>query len=202
MARTADHDSRRRQVADALLRTVAAHGVAGTKLVTVADEAGVSVGLVQSYFRSKTQLLRFAVESLLGRINDRLDGIEVRQPLRGTLQQLAETLLPLDDQRRDEAAVWLAFLPGTLTDPELKQLHDDAVDRQITGLVQGFAGAQKLGELPESLDPLQEALTLTAFVDGLANHMLTQPQHFGPAAGRRLTTAYFDRLFSHTKGET
>ena len=62
MARTADHEQRRRQVAHALLRSVGRQGLARTTLADVADEAGVSVGLVQSYFRTKSQLLRFGVE--------------------------------------------------------------------------------------------------------------------------------------------
>ncbi|MBE1460368.1 hypothetical protein H4W79_004582 [Nocardiopsis terrae] len=47
MPRTADHDERRRQVAEALLCT----GPAMTTFVDVADELGASVGPVQRHFR-------------------------------------------------------------------------------------------------------------------------------------------------------
>jgi AcrR family transcriptional regulator len=50
--------TRRAQIMDAGMAVVARQGVARTRLVDVADEAGVSVGMLQHYFRSREQLVR------------------------------------------------------------------------------------------------------------------------------------------------
>nr|WP_143181630.1 TetR family transcriptional regulator [Nocardiopsis sp. TSRI0078] len=65
MARTADHEQRRRQVAEALLRAVGEQGPARTTLADVADHAGVSIGLVQSY-RSYPRVLRTSGQRRIG----------------------------------------------------------------------------------------------------------------------------------------
>ncbi|MEV0381098.1 TetR family transcriptional regulator C-terminal domain-containing protein [Nonomuraea sp. NPDC050643] len=196
MTATADVDTRRRQVAEALLEVVAEQGLAGAKLVTVAERAGISVGLVQHHFRSKSQLLRFAVEHLCRRAEERIDEIRAVRPLRVALYRLAESLLPLDDERRNEAAVWASFLPLTLTDGDLAALHRGAVDHQLTGFERVVAAAQTLDELPDHLDAALEARQLTAFLDGLANYMLTCPDVYDAAASRHMLQTYLDRLFT------
>lgn len=179
----------------ALLRVVAEHGLAEAKLARVAEEAGTSVGLVQSYFRSKSELLRFAVEHLCRRADERVDQVKPIRPLRDAVRGLAETLLPLDEERRTEAAVWLAFLPVTLTDPALAELHRSAIDHQLAGIGRALAASQTLGELSRDVDVRREAMALTAFLDGLANHMLTRPEVYDARAARRMVRTYVDRLY-------
>src|SRR5688572_25805670 len=45
------------RIRDAAVRTLAENGVAATSLRAVAEEAGVSIGLVQHYFRNKAGLV-------------------------------------------------------------------------------------------------------------------------------------------------
>jgi AcrR family transcriptional regulator len=62
--RQADHEQRRRQIADALVRIAATRGVHNAGMREVAAEAGVSVRLIQYYFGTKEALLRFTMEYL------------------------------------------------------------------------------------------------------------------------------------------
>ncbi|GAA1076498.1 hypothetical protein GCM10009605_11570 [Nocardiopsis composta] len=182
-------------MADALLRTVARRGLARTTLVDVAEEAGVSVGLVQRYFRSKTDLLRFGVDHVYRRGADRLAGIELAPPLRDLMLKVTETLLPLDDDRRTELAVWLEFIAASLTDPEMARIHREATRKIVDGLADGLRGAQERGELRADLDPRAEAAALTAFVDGLTLHHLATGEEFEAEAVRAALAGYIDRLF-------
>jgi AcrR family transcriptional regulator len=59
-----DHEERRRQIADALLRTAATRGLHATGMREVAAEAGVSLRLVQYYFGTKEELLLAAMQHL------------------------------------------------------------------------------------------------------------------------------------------
>ena len=64
MPKRVDHEERRRQIADALLRTAATRGLHATGMREVAAEAGVSLRLVQYYFGTKEELLLFAMQQL------------------------------------------------------------------------------------------------------------------------------------------
>ena len=57
-------DKRRRQLMEATLRSLEAHGLAKTTLATVAAEAGLSQGVAVFYYKSKTGLLAAALEDL------------------------------------------------------------------------------------------------------------------------------------------
>jgi AcrR family transcriptional regulator len=196
MARTADHEQRRRQVAEALLRTVAERGLARTTLADVAEEAGVSVGLVQRYFRSKRDLLVFGVEYMYARSEERIRSALDAPPIRDLLFRLGErALLPLDEERRLELVVWLDFLPATLTDPDLARLHKRTTADLLDALTGVMAEARRLGELPEDRDPRAEAAAYVAFVDGLTLHHLVTTEEFGAESVLAALASYLDRLF-------
>ncbi|OLT26048.1 TetR family transcriptional regulator [Nocardiopsis sp. CNR-923] len=194
MARTADHGARRRQVAEALMRTVAERGLARTTLADVADEAGVSVGLVQRYFRAKSDLLRFGVEHMYRRAGERFQAVDMSGAFHDRVYRFAETLLPLDDERRVELTVWLEFLPATLTDPEMARLHQDTTRALVDAITHGFEDAVRDGDLPEGTDPRGEATRLVAFVDGLTLHHLVTTREFPEEEIRASLRAYLDRL--------
>lgn len=199
MPRTADHDERKRQVAEALLRTVARKGLAKTTLVDVADELGASVGLVQRYFRSKSALLRFGIEHMYRRGEERFLEVDLVPPLRDLLQRLALTLLPLDEERRLELNVWLEFLPTTITDPEMAELHAHATGGVVDMFERVFTAGGKAGELIEGLEPGREARALYALVNGLTVHQLTSSDLFDDAGAEAMLRRHIDRLFGVTE---
>ncbi|MEE2049163.1 TetR/AcrR family transcriptional regulator [Nocardiopsis tropica] len=199
MARTADHDERRRQVARALLRSVGRRGLARTTLADVADEAGVSVGLVQSYFRTKSQLLRFGVEYMYKQGEARLVALAAGEgpaTVREWVLLAAQTLLPLDDERRLELTVWLEFLPATLADAEMSRLHRATTRQLVDAFEQAFGEGLRAGELPSGTDARAEAAALVAFVDGLTVHHLVTGGDFAEAPVLASLTTYVDRLFT------
>ncbi|MFL1377558.1 MULTISPECIES: TetR/AcrR family transcriptional regulator [unclassified Nocardiopsis] len=200
MARTADHEQRRRQVAEALMAVVGERGLARTTLADVADHAGVSIGLVQRYFRSKAQLLRFGVEHMYHRAEQRLQeistGPEPVASVRDWLDRATETLLPLDDERVRELTVWLEFLPAALADPEMLRMHRDATLALADALTEALEIAVREGELPADRDPRAEAVALIACVDGLTLHHLVTAEPFTAEAVRAALTTHLDRLFT------
>ncbi len=197
MARKADHEQRRRQVAESLLRTVATRGLARTTLADVAEEAGVSVGLVQRYFRSKSDLLRFGAEYLYERAEERITEVELVPPARTALYRIMETLLPLDDERRRELAVWLEFVPATLTNPEMSQIHRDTTRRLVDGIAAGIADARANDEVSPRTDARTEAASLVAFVDGLTMHHLATTDIFDVDLIRDALSRYINQLTNH-----
>ncbi|MFH8371148.1 TetR/AcrR family transcriptional regulator [Streptomyces sp. NPDC018031] len=195
MTRHADADTRRAQIADALLSTVAERGLARTALADVAATAGVSVGLVQRYFRTKGDLLRFGVEWIYGRARERVRQVEITPPVRGIVVRIMETFLPLDDEREKELKVWLSFLHASLTDPEMAATHKAATRDLNDGLVEALSGAQRAAELADDIDVAREAAALIAFVDGLSLHHVATGEGYDADELRAALVRYVDRLF-------
>jgi len=67
-----DHQVRRLQLLDALWRITRRDGWDAISLRKVAAEAGVSMGMVQHYFTTKDEMLRFAVEMMEEDVRQRI----------------------------------------------------------------------------------------------------------------------------------
>ncbi|OLF17197.1 TetR/AcrR family transcriptional regulator [Actinophytocola xanthii] len=182
MPRTADHDARRRQVADALLRVIVRGGLAEASLSAVAEEAGVSVGLIQRYFTTKAELLNFAFNHLLDRTYERLLAVRPVDDTTETTYLMLEALLPLDEERFTEAVVWVAFLADTLPSPTARKPHVSAMLRMHRALVS--AGMSTV-----------EAVMLTSVLDGLILDMVASPELVTPELARACLRRAVDQAF-------
>jgi len=118
-----DHEQRRRQIADALLRTAAARGLHAAGMREVAAEAGVSLRLVQYYFGTKEELLLFAMQHLAARFGARAaarfkeaSGSGGPASPRDVIAAILAEALPADDDRRTFYVVYTAYLALSLTD--------------------------------------------------------------------------------------
>src|SRR5215831_8721377 len=124
--RRVDHEERRRQIADALLRTAATRGLHATGMREVAAEAGVPLRLVQYYFGTKEELLLAAMQHLAVRFSDRvlariqrMKKTEGPASPRDVIAAILTEALPADDERRTFTLVSTAYLALSLTDPAL-----------------------------------------------------------------------------------
>ncbi|MFC7743149.1 TetR/AcrR family transcriptional regulator [Nocardiopsis composta] len=72
MPKRVDHRARRALIADALIRVAAERGLEAVSLRHVAAEAGVSAGMVQHYFRTKDEMMAFAVGAVAENVEARL----------------------------------------------------------------------------------------------------------------------------------
>src|SRR5438270_831520 len=99
MPKRVDHEQRKRQITDAVVRITVKGGLASASFREVAAEAGVSVRLIQYYFGSKDQLLlvtqqhvaQRATARMVGRVGDA--GNSPREILRSVLT----SFIPTDD---------------------------------------------------------------------------------------------------------
>ncbi|GAA1550951.1 TetR/AcrR family transcriptional regulator [Kribbella hippodromi] len=168
MPRRVDHRERRELLADALMRLAATHGLQGVSLRQVAGEAGVSTGMVQHYFRTKDEMMTFALSMAGSRIRARSEAAAAsgtpRELVRGVLLQI----LPLDDTRRLESHVGLAFLAYAAVKPAIREgLRADADE------LRGFIARQLRAAGAGNLDPDLAAIGLMALVDGLGMQLLS-----------------------------
>ncbi|MFD4249997.1 TetR/AcrR family transcriptional regulator [Amycolatopsis thermoflava] len=189
MPKRVDHEQRRQLIADAVRRIAADRGLEAVSLGEVAAEAGISKGLVQHYFPSRDDMLRYATRTLRDRVGDRMRTAQAELP---GLRAALIALLPLDDESRTEALVANAFVVRALKDPEIAERFRlghaqlrDAISAMITA-------AQADGDLHADLDPTREADLLLALVAGLGDAVLLG--HRTPAEVISLVDHHLSRL--------
>jgi AcrR family transcriptional regulator len=176
MPKEVDHPARRRELADAACRVIARNGLAATTLADVAEESGWSIGSIRHYYPNKDEL----VASALWRVGERVDS-RIRSRTAGgmTLNDLhiaATELLPLDEERREEAVVHLAFMAQAAVVPALAYKAEGAAQRLQEPLAARIAYAAAAGELPAHIDAENEAMRLRLLLDGLRLQLVTTPQ--------------------------
>ncbi|MFJ8945052.1 TetR/AcrR family transcriptional regulator [Streptomyces sp. NPDC102395] len=183
MPKQVDYESRRRRIAEAVCLLVDEHGPEGVTMRDVAARAEVSLGAVQRCFRSKEEMLLFAVDHVGERITER-----VRERLSSSPAQSAATALGhaateialLRRQHRAEARVWLAFVAqAAVSEPLAAKLRTsyealhDLLCRLIMEALSSEAGESgSAGGDAATLDPQREARALLALADGLTSHVL------------------------------
>ncbi|WP_422774110.1 TetR/AcrR family transcriptional regulator [Plantactinospora sp. WMMC1484] len=198
MPRKVDHEQRRRRIAEAVWVIVALRGMAAVSLRDVAAEAGISLGQVQHYFKTKDQVLRYAGQRLV-----ELAGEELRRSLaarpeppspRGTIRAVAEQTVPATPERRAGAAVWYAFVTRAVTAPELAALIRDAWAGTHALITEALRAAQRAGQLDHRLDPALSAATLQTVIDGLVPQVLVG--HRSPTDALAVVDHHLDLVFS------
>lgn len=165
----------------------------------IARELNASTGLVQTYFRSKDELLLFAAQHLgdllRARVATALEATpdaDIKERLLRAMSAVAGT----GDERATEGGIWLSFLARAAFHPGLRDIHS-AGAAEIRGHCRyAFEVAQRLGQIPGSADPEAEAFALAAFADGLAVQRAVEPGLFTDEQVRDLLRGYLDRVFT------
>ncbi|MGH8930601.1 MAG: TetR/AcrR family transcriptional regulator [Egibacteraceae bacterium] len=197
MPKRVDHHARRALIADALLRIAVDRGLESVSLRHVAAEAGVSSGMVQHYFRTKDEMMAFALDVVSENARARLaaaaaDLGESASP-GALLRALLVQLLPLDEPRRVEGRVALAFLAYAAVKPAAAAALRQDSARLREFVADRVRAAQATGEAPAAIDPTHAASVLLALVEGLGLQLLGE--QYTPEIALALFDAHLSTLF-------
>src|ERR1700723_3682110 len=148
-------DTRRRQLVEVTIDSLAELGYVGTTLAQIAARAGVSPGLVAHYFDDKDGLLDAAFRSLARRV-----GTQVRARLRlvatprGRIQAVIDANLAPEEFDQRTGSAWLAFWGQVLHAEVLKRVQNVYQRRTLSNLCHAL----------KQLVPPQEARSLAAMI--------------------------------------
>lgn len=177
---------------DALWRITRREGWDAISLRNVAAEAGVSMGMVQHYFTTKDQMLRFAVEMMAEDTKQRIGQrvAELPQPIapRQLVQTVLTEMIPDAGRRPDEAegaGVWVRRFE-LAPDPN-SPLHNGYDE------VKGMISQQILLVRAGKADAERDADALIALLDGLIYNIVTG--HQSPDLARAIMRAQLDYVF-------
>ena len=194
MPKLVDHDVRRRELVDATWRVVHRGGVGQATVRAVAAEAGCSPGSLRHYFPAQAELIAFAMEVVSERVRERITALEPHGEVGAAVEQLLEQVLPLDDERRTEMEVWLAFSARAQADAALRAQRDE-MHQALHAFVRGCVDAlSEAGLLRGGLTPELEVDRLHALIDGLALHGIADPVTMSPDRTREVLRCHLASL--------
>lgn len=201
MPKLVDHDARRGELVDALLRIASTRGLQAVSMREVAAEAGVSLRVVQYYGVDKRTLMAAGLAELRARLDrrvrERAAAIGTGLPPRTGLEVVLGSILPTDAGSRADQLAWTAYYAAGLTDAEARAelgaeglRGPDGLENWLTGVL---SRAREAGRLAADRDPRIEVVSLLALTNGLTSSVLGGQRDVDDALA---VLAYrLDRLF-------
>ncbi|AWT26556.1 MULTISPECIES: TetR/AcrR family transcriptional regulator [Corynebacterium] len=162
MPKRVDHDLRRHEIIGSVWRLIADEGIDAVTTRRIAEVTGYSNGLLRYYFPGKdsviTEAYRYVVEA-----TDIRAALSTTERGMAGLRTLAEEIMPLDDVRRAEARVALAFWQRALNHGDEADLFSRSFGSWREFLRLRLTEAVEDGEIPPDTDTtaaLDELLTI------------------------------------------
>ncbi|MCG5211643.1 TetR family transcriptional regulator C-terminal domain-containing protein [Streptosporangium soli] len=194
MPKLIDRTRRREELAEAAWRVILRDGVGHVSVRSVAAEAGVSTGSLRHVFNTQSELLIFAMQLVLTRVQKRVAALSPLPTIRATVEAVAREMLPLDAERRAEMEIFLALLTAANAEECLRPLRAEAHQALRDACRWMIDRLHQAGSLMPGRDPELEAQRLHALLDGLAAHLLYEPLSAGTGWATRVLTAHLDSL--------
>ena len=165
MPKIVDHDQRRLELVDATWRIIARLGIEGATMREIAEEAGFANGALKPYFPTKDLLLTSAFGHVFNRTNQRIAHVTSGLTGIAALRAFCAEVLPLDEERVNEARIVIPFWQKALNDAEMAALHSESMNQWHNTITAHAAAARAAGEIAA---PIGDA----AVADHLLNMML------------------------------
>ncbi len=180
---------RNQEILDAAARVITERGLAETRISDVAEQAGVSPGLILYYFDSKDRLLSealtYANDQFFLRMSREIRRIpSAKEQLRRLVDLSVPGYLP-EFGKLDEWALWMEVWVRALRDPQMakdREILDQRWRQSIADIVRAGQAAGEFG--PGDADEL--ALLLASLMDGLAIQVIMNDSQVSPERMHRL----------------
>jgi AcrR family transcriptional regulator len=147
-----DHDERRLELVDATWRIIARSGLEGATMREIALEAGFANGALKPYFPTKDTLLEFAFGHVFNRTNQRIAMVTEGKAGLPALRAFSMEVLPLDEERINEARIVIPFWQKAINDPQKAALHQQSMDEWLTTIKRYLAEARDSGDVSAAVD--------------------------------------------------
>jgi AcrR family transcriptional regulator len=167
--------ARRQQILDAARTCFLRDGFHATSMQDVIGEAGLSVGAVYRYFKSKDDLVRAIAESVIGGADEVFAEIAAQEPPVPLLDALDRALVYVDRQSENGTLrIALQVWAESLRDPELAEFVSATYNRFRSRFVQLAEQARRTGDLPADTDTDAAGAVLFGMIPGFVlQHILT-----------------------------
>ena len=163
---------RHQEILDAAARVITGRGLAETRISDIAEQAGVSPGLILYYFESKDRLLSEALTFANDQFYLRTSREIRRLPSAvDQLRRLVDLSVPgylPEYGRLDEWALWIEVWVRALRDPDMAKDREVLDERWRSQIADVIRAGKDSGEFTTTDDTDELAIRLGCLIDGLA----------------------------------
>lgn len=165
MVQRVDPDTRREQIADAVIEEIDAHGLRSVTLARIAARTGLAIGSIRHYFGDNLrEVMRFTLGILIQRIVRRDVGLSEDPAAR--IMDAIVFAAPTSEQERKENTALVEYRVMARTDPELAA---DIAASSLAGAEAIHALLRKVADISIDEEALRrEALLLFTLVEGFS----------------------------------
>lgn len=186
-----NHEAIRLRVVDSVRELIVEGGLGSITIRNVARKLGYSTAIVQHYFSNKHEMMLFVHER-----TNQIAGVHVEAALRdgpNLLRPLIEAYLPLDEERRVNWLVWIAFWGMAVANSEFSHVQRDGVLDARAVFQKQLAALQAAGLIDAAICPAEAARDMLALVLGVALQAAFDPLDWPAARQRRTLEEYCSR---------
>ncbi|SDM27199.1 TetR/AcrR family transcriptional regulator [Sediminibacillus halophilus] len=193
MPKKVNHEQRRNKIAEAAWRVILENGMEGASVRKIAEKAGLSLGALRYYFSNQEELILYAMRLVKDRAAERIEQIIHRDvpPKQKMLEVLLE-IVPTNRQTRAEMEVWFTFVSYARHHPHLLKEEGDGI---LAALQLMFEYMESNGLLRPGIDRQLEIEKLYAMVDGLALHVMLEPERLTENQVEKVIASQLDVIF-------
>lgn len=169
----ADHDERRRRIAEIAVDVIAREGLDAATIRRIAKELGGPTKIITHYFADKHELLLWAYRSLAEQGQRHVDDVVARDPT-----DIVGSLVSMTASEESEILRWrvyVAFWDMAARDSaiaELQRMHMNIAIERIAGIVRARNGDRS--------DVYSVSQRLNALVQGISVQILIDKERWSP----------------------
>jgi TetR/AcrR family transcriptional repressor of bet genes len=193
--RTEPKQVRKEQLIKATIRSIAKNGLSVTTMASVANEAGLSQGIINLHFQSKDRLL----EETLRYVADEYRKIwhKALESSASSAADKLKALVAVDfDKRivqRNKLAVWFAFWGESRSRPTYRQICAER-DEEYSQVVRGLCD-EIIEQGGYSINVNFVVFGLTAMTEGLWLDLLLDSTEMTPELANEIPMAWLQGIF-------
>jgi TetR/AcrR family transcriptional repressor of bet genes len=141
MGRPSNTEQRKQEIIDALLRVMAERGYEKASIQAIAKEAGLAPGLIHYHFKTKQEILLGLVNWIASSATERLEKMEaqVSDPWDKLSAFINARLATGESELPEVVSAWVVIAGESIRQPEIKEIYQDLVKRQLELLKQLIA---------------------------------------------------------------
>lgn len=158
-------EKRKKAILEAAITVFADHGFHSATISSIAKQAGISKGLVYSYFESKEDLLYSLVEGFLNESEQFIASILAAE----TIKDKIICLLNISFDYIEQNPRYMRLFLSLAVQPEATQVIKDLADSRTLEMINYFEHLMQESGLQA---PREEIYILSAALDGIALHYL------------------------------
>lgn len=178
---------RRRDLVEAAFQTFLDYGINGTTVARIGEQAGMSHGIVNYYFKSKDQLLSAVIRHAFRLIMREV--VRLMKEAEGPRERISAVIagnFPAELFNRETAAAWISFYAEVSTNQEFERLQDTFYRRVHSNLMHA------LRQLTTTAEAERIALGISVWIDGLWLRCAMKRQGIERHAAIRAIEEYVD----------